>query len=240
MARHPDPEDPFLRALGEYWDDVMRFADPQQRELLRGLVEESAETDPVDVRAALQDELLTLLPPDHPLVDVLRTGTMLSTGHRAPADIAVDLHRLRSLVLGRDGRAEPPSPPAAEWPAPSPTEPEELDAFDRAVQARLLELPALSREEVRDRGVDPDDGGLIRLTRPDQEVQVPAFQLAASGGLWPVVREVNELLDAAADPWGVACWWVDRHARLDAAPVELLGRDQDRLLLQAATAVGED
>jgi len=78
--------------LGEYWDDVMRLAGPPQREMLRDLVEASTETDPVDVRAALQDELLTLLPADHPLVDVLRTGTMLSTGQRAAADIAVDLH----------------------------------------------------------------------------------------------------------------------------------------------------
>jgi hypothetical protein len=49
---------------------------------------------------------------------------------------------------------------------------------------------------------------------------------------------VNELLDAAADPWGVLCWWVDPHAGLDGAPADLLGAHEDTLLLRAAAAVG--
>jgi hypothetical protein len=51
---------------------------------------------------------------------------------------------------------------------------------------------------------------------------------------------VNERLNAAADPWGVTCWWVDPHARLDAVPADLLGHGRDALLLQAAAAVGVD
>jgi len=74
----------------------------------------------------------------------------------------------------------------------------------------------------------------------DRQVQLPAFQFGPSGAPWPVVREINELLDAADDPWGAACWWADPHERLGAAPAGLLGRDQDDLLRLAATTVGKD
>jgi hypothetical protein len=222
------PDDPFLRALAEHWDDVMRLADEEQRELLRGLVAGDVEPDPVDARAALADVLLDLLPPDHPLVEVLRTGTMLAgaPGDDVEADIAISLRRLRDRAFG---------------PAPSlNAEPPGLDEFDREVQARLLELPAYSPDEVRDRGADPNDRRLIRLPRPDHEVQLPRFQFAEPGVPWPIVQEVNALLHADADPWGVTCWWVDPHARLDTVPMDLLGHDQDRLLLRAAQAVRED
>jgi hypothetical protein len=222
------PDDPFLRALAEHWDDVMRLADEEQRELLRGLVAGDVEPDPVDARAALADVLLDVLPPDHPLVEVLRTGTMLAgtPGDDVKADIAMSLRRLRDLEFGS----------ALSVSAESPA----LDEFDREVQARLLELPAYSPDEVRDRGADPNDSRLIRLPRPDHEVQLPAFQFAEPGLPWPIVQEVNALLHADADPWGVTCWWVDPHARLDTVPSDLLGRGEDRLLLRAAQAVGED
>ena len=54
------------------------------------------------------------------------------------------------------------------------------------------------------------------------------------------MREINELLDAAGDPWGIACWWVDPHERLDTAPAALLGRDEDAVLRLAAKTAGED
>jgi hypothetical protein len=220
---------------------VMRLADEEQRGLLRGLVEGTVEPDPVDARAALADVLLTLLPADHPLVAVLRTGTMFGTGHgrETAAEVALYLQRLRSLVLPPEAGTEPPGPPASGSDLFGATGSAGWDDYHREVQARLLELPALSPDEVRDRGVDPDDSWLIRLTGPDLEVHLPAFQFAGPGAPWPVVLEVNRLLDAAADPWGVTCWWVDPHARLDAVPAGLLGRGQDRLLVRAAAAVRE-
>jgi hypothetical protein len=214
--------DPVLRALAEYWDDVLRLADDEQRERLRALVA-GAEPDPLDARASLADLLLDLLPPDHPMVEVLRTGTMFDPGshENVSAGVAESLRRLRTLVLGAGGGPLP-------------------DGFDREVRGRLLGLPFLRPDELRDRDLDPDDPGLIRLTDPDHGTQLPAFQFTESGVPWPVVRQVNERLDAAADPWGVTCWWVDPHAGLDAAPADLLGQDRDALLLRAAAALGAD
>jgi hypothetical protein len=239
MAQLPYPDDPVLRALAEHWDDVLRLASDDQRELLRGLVAGTVEPDPIDARAMLADVLLVVLPADHPLVDVLRTGTLLSTGHGSVAEVEVSLRRLRSLVLVPEPPAEPPRAPAhrpAAGPAPGPV----LDEFDREVRARLLALPALSPDELRERGVDPAGTGLIRLVRQDLEVQLPAFQFSGAGRPWPVVLEVNGLLNATADPWGVMCWWVDPHAGLDLAPVDLLGQGRDRLLVRAAAAVGDE
>jgi hypothetical protein len=43
-----------------------------------------------------------------------------------------------------------------------------------------------------------------------------------------VVVEVNQLLNAAEDPWGVASWWVTPNGRLDdgRAPKDLLGHER--------------
>jgi hypothetical protein len=219
------PEDPLLHALAEYWDDVLRLAEDQQRERLRGLITGTIEPDPVDARVAIADELLELLPPTHPLVDVLRTGTMFDPGARSIGAIEKSLARLRARALGTH---------AATVDAP------ELDDFDRQVQARLLELPYASPAALRTGGVDPNDERLIRLKHPSGEVRLPSFQFTGSGEPWQVVLRVNEQLGAATDPWGVTCWWVDPHAWLDAVPAGLLGGGHDGVLLQAAAGVGVD
>ena len=122
-----------------------------------------------------------------------------------------------TLGLGRPPRpADPgegtgrPSPPRRRSCAPSPT------GCSRA--------PALSADEVRRHGADPADPGLIRLDRADGGQQWPAFQFAPGGGPLPVVRPINQLLDAAADPVGVADWWLSRNGWLDEQPSLLLGR----------------
>ena len=53
------------------------------------------------------------------------------------------------------------------------------------------------------------------------------------------VRAVNERLEAASDPWGVASWWISRHARLGARPVDLVGTDRADDLATVAEAVIE-
>ena len=45
----------------------------------------------------------------------------------------------------------------------------------------------------------------------------------------PAVRTVNETLDAAGDPWGVASWWFSEHAGLDARPADLVGGNASRV-----------
>jgi hypothetical protein len=226
-----EPEDPLLRILADYWPEIEDLAGAEQRERLRGLVTGTAESDPAEARAALADELLDLLPPRHPVIEVLRTGVLFRTGGQADYGA-----RLTGSFRWLSMRVIPE--PESGWPAHG--EPGAMGEFDQQVQARLLSLPSLSPDEVRRNDVDPDDRRLIRLPRPDRVVQLPAFQFTAAGKPWPIVREVNERLDAAHDPWGVTCWWVDPHARLEAVPAGLLGQDQDALLRRAAAAVGED
>ena len=52
-------------------------------------------------------------------------------------------------------------------------------------------------------------------------------------------RAVNDRLEAASDPWGVASWWISRHARLGARPVDLVGTDRADDLATVAEAVIE-
>lgn len=244
MTDPGQPADPVLRAIAGYWDDIQRLAGPGQRARLAALLDGTAEPDPDEARAALADALIDILPPDHPLSQLLQTGTLYrgELSEQTEAELADELRRLGRLVL----LGHEPDEPAA--PAPSPAGPTVTDAaavtgppvsdFDRQVQARLLALPSVSADDPRNGRAD--HRGLIRLPRPDGGGQLPAFQFGPSGGPWPIVSEINRLLDAAADPWGVTCWWVDPHALLDAAPADLLGRGNDDLLRLAANRVGED
>jgi hypothetical protein len=228
--------DALLRAVAEHWNDIIGRADEEQADRLRAIIAGTAEPDPVEARAALGDELIGLLPPDHPVIGIMRTTTMYSaSGPDAGSRLAGALRWLRAQV---GAGAAPPAP--AEPAELSTGAREELDAFDRQVRARLLSVPSLTAEDVRRSDVDPGGRGLIRLAGPDRQVRLPAFQFAPDGRPWPIVLEVNERLGAATDPWGVTCWWVDPHQRLAASPRELLQRNSDDLLRWAAAAVGED
>ncbi len=57
----------------------------------------------------------------------------------------------------------------------------------------------------------------------------------------PVVSDVNHVLDAKGDAWGVASWWVSPHPRLDdRAPMDLVaGPDEADLRVLARTAVSD-
>ena len=67
----------------------------------------------------------------------------------------------------------------------------------------------------------------------------PAFQFDPERrDVFAEVRAVNERLEAADDPWGVASWWIARHARLGARPADLVGtRRADDLVAAADAAV---
>ena len=68
----------------------------------------------------------------------------------------------------------------------------------------------------------------------------PAFQFDPERrDVYAEVRAVNERLEAADDPWGVASWWVSRHARLDSRPADLVGTDRADDLVAVAGAVTE-
>ncbi len=68
----------------------------------------------------------------------------------------------------------------------------------------------------------------------------PAFQFdTARRRLFPEVVEVNELIDAAGDPWGVASWWMGENARLAERPVDCVGTERARDVVEAAEALVE-
>ncbi|MDO9108226.1 MAG: hypothetical protein Q7U89_04450 [Coriobacteriia bacterium] len=57
----------------------------------------------------------------------------------------------------------------------------------------------------------------------------PAFQIDADRRcVVPVVAQVNRLLGAAQDPWGVASWWFSDNARLGGARPADLAQDDSR------------
>jgi len=88
-------------------------------------------------------------------------------------------------------------------------------------------------------------GKLVGLEH-NGRVRYPAFQIdAARGRVRPVVAELNQRLGARDDPWGVASWWLNPHARLrrGQSPADLAVSDRDRdgqTLRALAQALAED
>ena len=56
----------------------------------------------------------------------------------------------------------------------------------------------------------------------------------------PDAPEVNELLHAASDPWGVRSWWHRWNGWLGCAPVELVGTERAPEVVEAARQVFSD
>jgi hypothetical protein len=79
-------DDPLLRAVAEYWGDIQGRADPRQLERLAGLLAGTAEADPGVARVALTDILLDVLPPSHPLIEVLRSAPAYDSGRKTGPD----------------------------------------------------------------------------------------------------------------------------------------------------------
>ncbi|QFQ95546.1 DUF3168 domain-containing protein [Streptomyces phaeolivaceus] len=106
---------------------------------------------------------------------------------------------------------------------------------------RLLAEPALTAEELAEHfGGETEQPDLIRLPASGGPERLPAFQFGADGRPRPLVLTINAMLGAAADPWGVADWWLGPNPWLDAVPATLLGAGLDEQLLAAASVVGED
>jgi hypothetical protein len=103
--------------------------------------------------------------------------------------------------------------------------------------AEALSAKATNREKVRSYR---ERSWLLGLPR-DRSYLYPAFQFdPRKRELYPEVRQVNELLDAAADPWGLASWWVSPNDRLGGArPLDLVGTARAEEVIRAAQAVVE-
>ena len=209
-----------IRALHDHWDDVVARLEPPRRRELAELV--AALDGPERRRAvtAIADLLVEELPPDHPVRRALAQGYLFAPAAADWKDLSVRLDALaRSLTEA----------------APGPGE-----SVLAGVLARLLRAPALSEDEMRRRGADPDDPDLIRLDRPDGGRQWPEFQFAPGDGPLPVVRAVNDVHDVANDPVGAADWWLSRNAWLDGQPSVLIGVVPDDHLVRAARALSAE
>jgi hypothetical protein len=207
-------------ALRDHWDDVVSHLGAAKTQELRDLVEEL--DGPGHIRAAtrIADLLVEELSPDHPVRRALAQGYLLAPPVADWSALKLSLHTLAWRLTDADPRTG--------------------DSILADVLARLLRAPTLTEDELRHRGADPADPGLIRLDRPGGGHQWPEFQVAAGGGLVPVVRAVNELLDAAGDPIGAADWWLSRNAWLDGQPSLLIGVVPDDYLVRAARAVSAE
>ncbi|HET9967102.1 MAG TPA: hypothetical protein VFQ68_02630 [Streptosporangiaceae bacterium] len=204
-----------LTALPEHVDDVAsRLGEAKTRELL-DFIDQLEGPSRKRALARITDLLVEGLPPEHPVRRALVEGYLFTS---ATLDLTALTGALKDWV----------TVPAPESPA---------ERIVREVTGRLLRAPALSADEVRERGGDPADPALIRLDRPDGGQQWPAFQFAPGGGPLAVVRKVNQLLDAAGYPLGAADWWLSRNGWLGEQPSLLIGTVPDDHLVGAARAI---
>lgn len=211
-----------LVALREHWDDVISRLGIATGGRLRALIENLSDPDQSGVVNDIMDLLVENLPPEHPVRRALSEGYLLRPVDLDLAALAKDLHSADSVTAEVRLSDEAVQP---------------YGSILQSVVERLLQVPSLTEDEVDRRGADPADPDLIRLDRADGRRQWPAFQFAPGGGPLSVVRAVNRLLGAAADPIGTADWWLSKNGWLDDEPRRLIGRVPDDLLMQAAGAI---
>lgn len=220
-----------LAALREHWDDVFAALGPAAASELRELISQLDGPGGDEVAGQIVSLLAEELPARHPVRRALVKGDLFAPTPIDPGELTALRERAAQPSAKRDEHE--PGAPAGDLP-PSVAE------ILRSVTERLLKAPALSEQQVRQRGADPADPGLIRLTRADGGRQWPLFQFMPEAGPRPVVLTINTLLNAASDPVGVADWWLSRNGWLEGRPSELLGRVPDEALLSAARAVGSE
>jgi hypothetical protein len=112
----------------------------------------------------------------------------------------------------------------------------EHQMYEASAAAVALGAKASNREKVR---VYRERSWLLGLPHGRGFVY-PSFQFdVIARDVFAEVREANEALGAAADPWGVTSWWISRNDRLASSPLELVGTDRGPAIVKAAQAVLE-
>ncbi|MFC0111124.1 hypothetical protein [Kibdelosporangium aridum] len=210
-----------LSVLSEQWQDIRAELPPSTAQELDSLVAKLArEAHPAlseEYGHEIADLLSRSLPVSHAFRRALAAGTRRSVAAtRDPETLSDWLVLTESLGAQVDlpyPRLREVADGAASW---------------------LLASPSLAEEQVRANGHDPFSPWLIRLERPDGVLQWPAFQFSPSGSVWPVVREVNEILDAEDDPWGVADWWLGENHMAGSVPARLIDEVDDAVLIELA------
>lgn len=215
-----------LMALATSWDDVVEHLDDEQRVILVRLAEEllgSQGTNRRDVALDMMELVMPALPPGHQVRRAFATESKRfdrGSAEWQPALVALRPHmaELRTLIAAGANRGD----------------------IKQETERSLLAKPALDAAEVRRRGADPRDPGLIRLRPPGGGMRLPAFQFGADGQPYAVVTTINRLLDAEEDPWGVADWWLGVNTWVGAVPADVIGEVDDQVLIEAARAAFEE
>lgn len=148
-----------MAALTEHWDDVVSRLGAAKSEELRGFIAAMGGPDHKRAVARIADLVVEELPPEHPVRRALVEGYLLTS---ATLDWSAITQTLHGKAVGLLVSEEHPS-----------------DLILRSVADRLLRAPALDADQVRQRGADPGDAGLIRLSRADGSQQWPAFPVRA-------------------------------------------------------------
>lgn len=117
---------------------------------------------------------------------------------------------------------------------------EMLDLVEVAAILFAARTPAAT-ERVRKQFVELTRSGALIALRRGKRVVYPAFQIdRQKRNIYPEVKQVNELLGAADDPWGVASWWMSPHAGLGAPPMTLVGTSEAAQLVALVEAIHDD
>ncbi|MBD0737661.1 hypothetical protein [Streptomyces sp. CBMA29] len=215
--------DRLVELIVQHHDSIRAGLGYDDYELLRSKLQAYAETPKDGSKAALRAMrgvrlVLDRLPSAHPVRQAL-DGPRFATAMTLPTDtiVAEALAVLSSQAF------------------PSTA------TIIAAAKNRLLQAPALSAEGVRARWGQSPPSGLIVLADPQHGDRYPAFQFTADEGTpHEVVLEVNRLLLADIDPWGVADWWLSDNEWLGGQPAALIGELADSRLLRAAMALVEE
>jgi hypothetical protein len=215
-----------IAALSQHWADVAGYLSPEQLREMKALFGGPGESMREEAKDRIADLLEEALPAEHPVIQALYAGDLFGPSTLDWPEVTEELRRAVEDALAA-------APASASEPRPG-------EAILRHVADRVLQASALTADQVRDRGGDPDDPGLIRLEQPDGRPQWPAFQFDTDGGPRPVIQAVNDLLDASADPIAAADWWLSRNSWLGDRPSDLIGRVPDDHLVRAARAVGSE
>ncbi len=210
-----------LLVVAEMWPAVRERIEPAELERARRLLAAAvhgASWEP-------QELLVSLLgpeSPEHPAWQALIHSPERQTAH-ATLPVPAAAARLR-LVVERE----------LEWPHVIPGEATALDPdrVDAEAEARVWAVPLISIEQI-----GRASGNMLVLDRDGARV-APAFQFDANRELLTLAAEVNELLGAHDDPWGVASWWLTPHAALHGIPADELRTGAQELVLAAAHAAG--
>jgi hypothetical protein len=217
-------EHDFIEALAKYWLDVIACLGSEDLPILADQVDrlkDAALDNPPAAHAFLADLM-------HFLRDRLAEGHPVRQAMPPFWAAALPPDDLSGLAGVLAGLSLPLGLPSVTASAPQ--------AGDSEPVGWLFSLSSLTERQVADSGVRPQRDDLIRLPGPDRQSVLPAFQFDADGRPLPIVIEVNLLLDAKSDPWGVADWWLSENAWLGRVPAEMLGGLADSDLISAARA----